>query len=249
MKVRDILQFINNVAPFDTALTFDNVGLLVGNENDEVNGILVTLDCFDEVIDRAEDLGANLIITHHPVIFSPLKTVTEQSLIFKLIEKKISVISAHTNLDIADGGVNDALCSALGLYDVLPIKSEDGFLLRMGELDEAEDPYSFAKHIKEKLSGGVKFVAGNRDISKVMVCGGSGGDYLLDAYKSGADAFVTADVKHHLFIEAGRLGISLFDAGHFNTEDVVIAPLCRDLSVAFPEIPVSECHFSKIENI
>ncbi len=249
MKVRDILEFLDSVAPFNTALPFDNVGLLVGNEQDEVNGILVTLDCFDEVIDRAEDLDANLIITHHPIIFSPLKTVTEEGLVYKLIEKKISVISCHTNLDIAEGGVNDALCSALGLYDVQTFAAEDGFLLRLGELDEAEDPYSFAKQIKEKLGGGVKFVAGNSDILRVAVCSGSGGDYLLDALKNGADALVTADVKHHLFIEAGRLGISLFDAGHFNTEDVVIAPLCRDLSAAFPEIPVSECHFSKIENI
>lgn len=249
MKICDILKFLESVAPFYTALSFDNIGLLVGDEQDEVSGILVSLDCFDEVVDRAEDLGANLIITHHPIIFSPLKTVTKDSLVYKLIEKRISVISVHTNLDIAEGGVNDALCASLGLYDVETITARDGFLLRMGELDEAEDPYTFARHIKERLGGGVKFVAGNRDISKVLVCGGSGGDYLFDALTAGADALVTADVKHHLFIEAGRLGISLFDAGHFNTEDVVIAPLCRDLSAAFPEIQISECHFSKIENI
>lgn len=249
MKVCEILRFLDSVSPFETALSFDNVGLLVGNEQDEVSGILVTLDCFDEVIDRAEDLGANLIITHHPIIFSPLKAVTDESLVYRLISKKISVISVHTNLDIAEGGVNDALCTALGLYDVETVVAEDGFLLRMGELDEAEDPYGFARHVKETLGGGVKFVAGDRDILKVMVCGGSGSDYLFDAFKNGADALVTSDVKHHLFIEAGKLGISLYDAGHFNTEDVVIAPLCRDLSAAFPEIPVSECHFSKIENI
>ncbi len=249
MKVCDILKFMETVAPANTACDFDNVGLLVGDKDAKVSGILVSLDCFDEVIDRAEDLGANLIITHHPIIFSPLKSVTDESLVYKLIDKKISVISAHTNLDIADGGVNDALCSSLGLYDVKKINTHDGFSIRIGELDESEDPYGFARLIKEKLSGGVKFVAGNRDILKVAVCSGSGGDYLYDAIQAGADAFVTADIKHHLFIEAGRLGISLFDAGHFNTEDVIVAPLCKDISEAFPEIPVSECHFSKIENI
>ncbi len=249
MKVCDILSFLETVAPKNTACDFDNVGLLVGDSQATVNGILVSLDCFDEVIDRAEDLGANLIITHHPIIFSPLKSVTDESLVYKLIDKKISVISAHTNLDIAEGGVNDALCSAFGLYDVKPLITQDGYLLKMGELDDSEDPYSFARLIKEKLNGAVKFVAGNRDILKVVVCSGSGGDYLYDAIQAGADAFVTADIKHHLFIEAGRLGISLFDAGHFNTEDVIVAPLCRDIAEAFPEIPVSECHFSKIENI
>lgn len=249
MKVCDILEFLESVAPKNTALDFDNVGLLVGDPEAEVNGILVSLDCFDEVIDRAEDLEANLIITHHPIIFSPLKAVTADCLAYKLIEKGISVISCHTNLDIAEGGVNDALCTALGLYDIETAQATDGFLLRVGTLDEIEDPYSFARHIKENLGGSVKFVAGDRDIERVAVCSGSGGDYLWDAVRLEADALVTADVKHHIFIEAGRLGISVYDAGHFNTEDVIVAPLCRDISAAFPEIPVSECHFSKIENI
>ncbi len=249
MKVCDILEFLESVAPKNTALDFDNVGLLVGDPEAEVSGILVSLDCFDEVIDRAEDLDANLIITHHPIIFSPLKAVTADSLAYKLIEKGISVISCHTNLDLAEGGVNDALCTALGLYDIETAQATDGFLLRVGVLDEIEDPYSFARHIKENLGGSVKFVAGDRDIERVAVCSGSGGDYLWDAVRLGADALVTADVKHHIFIEAGRLGISVYDAGHFNTEDVIVAPLCRDISAAFPEIPVSECHFSKIENI
>ena len=249
MKVKDILDFLEITAPCSTALEFDNVGLLVGDKDSEVEGVLVSLDCFDEVIDRAEDLGANLIITHHPIIFSPLKSVTANDLVYKLINKGISVISMHTNLDIANGGVNDALCSALGLYDIDVVEASDGFLLRFGQLDKPEDPYSFARHIKEKLGGNVKFVAGDHDINSVAVCSGSGGDYIFDAVKFGADALVTADIKHHIFIEAGRMGISVFDAGHFNTEDVIVAPLCKVLSNKFPDIPVLECHFSKIENI
>ncbi len=249
MKVKEILDFLTNIAPIQLARDFDNVGLLVGNPEQHVNGIMVTLDCFDEVIDRAEDLGANLIITHHPIIYTPLKTVTVDNIVYKLISKGISVISMHTNLDQADGGVNDALCSAIGLYDVEKITTADGFIIRKGWLDNAEDPYSFARHIKETLGGTVKFVAGNRDISSIVVCSGSGSDYLNEAIALNADAFVTADVKHHAFISAGNLGISLYDAGHFNTEDVIVSALCRDISGAFPEISVSECHFSKIENI
>ena len=249
MKVCDILEFMESVAPKNLAMEFDNVGLLVGNPEAEVKGILISLDCFDEVIDRAEDLNANLIITHHPIIFSPLKTVTADSLIFKLIKRGISVISAHTNLDVAEGGVNDALCSALGLYDIRTVIGSDGFPLKIGELDDSEDAYRFARHIKETLGGCVKFVSGSTDIKTVAVCSGSGANYIYDVKNAGADALVTADVKHHLFIEAGRLGISLFDAGHFNTEDVIVAPLARDIATAFPEISVSECHFSKIESI
>ena len=249
MKVKEILDFLYGIAPKELAEDFDNVGLLVGDENAEVKGVMVSLDCFDEVIDRAEDLGANLIVTHHPIIFSGLKSVTADSLVYKLISKGISVISMHTNLDQADGGVNDALCDALDLFDVEALITSDGFSMRKGFLDQPEDPYSFAKHIKEALGGAVKFVAGDHDITTVAVCGGSGGDFLIDAVKMGADALVTADVKHHLFIEAGRLGISLYDAGHFNTEDVIVSVLCRDIAGAFPELDVSECHFSKIENI
>ncbi len=248
MKVKEMLKFLYTVAPESLACDFDNIGLLVGDENAEITGVLVSLDCFDEVIDRAEDLGANLIVTHHPVIFEGLKTVTADSIVYKLIQKNISVISMHTNLDQTDGGVSDALCDMLGLYDVEPITCYDGFLIRKGYLDTPETPYDFARHIKEVLNGPVKFAVGNRDIKAVAVCSGSGADFLNDAVKNGADALVTADIKHHFFLEASRLGISLYDAGHFNTEDTVVSVLCRDISGAFPELPVSECHFSKIEN-
>ncbi|MBE6798487.1 MAG: Nif3-like dinuclear metal center hexameric protein [Ruminococcaceae bacterium] len=249
MKVKEILDFLNGIAPMETAEHYDNVGLLVGNPEADVNGILVSLDCFDEVIDRAEDLGANLIVTHHPIIFNPLKSVLNDSLVYKLVSKNISVISMHTNLDVAEGGVNDVLCNAIGLYDVKTIAAHDGFLVRIGELDGAEDPYFFAKHLKEVLGGTVKFVAGNRDIKTVMVCSGSGSGFTFDAIANGVDAYVTAEVKHSHFIAAADAGLSLFDAGHFNTEDVIVGSLTRDIAGAFPEIDVNECHFSKIESI
>lgn len=249
MKVSEILDFLCGIAPLEKSLDFDNVGLLVGDPESEVTGVLVSLDCFDEVIERAEDLGANLIVTHHPIIFNPLKTVLKDSLVYKLVSKNISVISMHTNLDQADGGVNDALCDALGIYDVRTATASDGFELRLGELDEPEDPYLFARHIKETLGGTVKFVAGSRDIKTVLVCSGSGAEHFYDAAALHVDALITAEVKHHIFIDSGKLGISVFDAGHFNTENVIVAPLCRDISGAFPEIEVHECYFSKIESI
>ena len=249
MKVKELLSFLYGIAPEDLKEEYDNVGLLVGDENAEISGVLVALDCFSEVLSRAEELNANVIITHHPVIFNPLKSVTEQNLVYKLIKKGISVISMHTNLDKAEGGVNDALCSKLGLIDIKTIAAYDGFPIRIGKLQSAKEPHSFAESIKQALGGSVKFVAGNRDIVSVAVCSGSGGDFIYDALNNGADALVTADIKHHLFIEAGEQDISLYDAGHFNTEDVIIKPLSKRIRDAFHNLPVFECHLSKIESI
>ena len=249
MKVKELVNFLFEIAPENLKEDYDNVGLLVGDENAEITGVLVSLDCFDEVVSRAEDLNANLIVTHHPVIFEPLKSVTEQSLVYKLINKGISVISMHTNLDKTEGGVNDALCAALGLFDVKTVITEEGFPIRVGELPTAQDPYTFAKTIKQALGGTVKFVPGNKDVLTVAVCSGSGGDFIYDALRLGADALVTADIKHHLFIEAGENNISLYDAGHFNTEDVIIAPLCERIKDTFNDLPVFQCHLSKIQSI
>ena len=136
MIVYDIYDFLDEKYDFSSALEYDNVGLLVGDGRDKVTGVLVCLDCTDEAITEAVKQGANLIVTHHPVIFDPLKSVTEQSLVYRLIKIGISVISAHTNLDQADGGVNDALAEAVGLSDVEKIADSEGFFYRIGELSE-----------------------------------------------------------------------------------------------------------------
>ena len=127
MTVNDIYSFLNEFAPFDTACDFDNAGLLIGAKDAEVDKCIIALDCTEAVVDEAIQKGAQLIITHHPVIFSGLKSVLADSLVYRLIENNISVISAHTNLDIADGGVNDCLAKALGLKDVKKIVCDDGF--------------------------------------------------------------------------------------------------------------------------
>ncbi|MEG1994493.1 MAG: Nif3-like dinuclear metal center hexameric protein, partial [Oscillospiraceae bacterium] len=118
--VKDILDFINSFAPFNSAEDFDNVGLLVGNKNAEVKKVLVCLDCTDEIISEAIDLGANLVITHHPVIFSPLKKMVSDSIVYRLVQNSISVISAHTNLDIAPMGVADSLAEKMELKNIQP---------------------------------------------------------------------------------------------------------------------------------
>ncbi len=247
MIVYDVYDFLDEKYDFSSALEYDNVGLLVGDGRQRIEGILVCLDLTDEAVTEAVRLGANLIVTHHPVIFDPLKSVTEQSLVYRLIRNGISVISAHTNLDQADGGVNDILCNVLGLKSVEKVLDSEGFAYRTGELCEAMTSDEFAKFVGEKLSVVTKYVGESSFIKRVAVCSGSGGSMLGDVLKTGADAFVTADVKHNVFMEAHEAGITLIDAGHFNTEDVVIEPLCEEMRKAFPEIKVVAFHFSPIK--
>ncbi|MBR4762317.1 MAG: Nif3-like dinuclear metal center hexameric protein [Clostridia bacterium] len=232
IKVKDVLNYLCGVYPLDTACEFDNVGLLAGDGESAVTGAVVALDLDVTTLRFAKERGANLIITHHPVIFEPLKSVTEKDLVFGLIRDGISVISMHTNLDIGEGGVNDVLCDTLGLTDIKPYTAGDGYLLKYG-VTGIDNPDRFAEFIKSKLGGAVRYVCGGKPIKTVLVCSGSGGGYISEAIAGGFDALVTADVKQHQFIEAINGGVSLFDGGHFNTENVIVEPLCNRLKKQF----------------
>ena len=234
MTVEKIFEFLNQKFPVDTACGFDNVGTLVGNRNQTVTKALVALDCTMPVIKDAIENGCELIITHHPIIFSGLKSVLDDTLVFEIIKNGLSVISMHTNLDQGDGGVNDALCDVIGLKNVETVEAPDKFLLKKGEISplSADD---FAKHLKEVLNYPVKYV-GENEIKNVLVCSGSGAQYHTLLKENGCDALVTADVRHNNFLDAAQNGLALYDCGHFNTEVVVIKPLCELLSKEFNNI-------------
>ncbi len=246
MTVNDIYLFLNDFCPFDTASDFDNAGLLIGDKNATVTKAVIALDCTKSAIDKACEIGAELIITHHPVIFGGIKKVMSDSIVYRLVKSGISVISAHTNLDIADGGVNDCLATALGLTEIEKVVCDDGFSFRIGSLSREHSPADFAKYAGEKLNFSPRFTVGKKAVKRVAVCGGSGGDMLADAVTAGADAYVTADVKHNVFLDAARLGITLIDCGHFNTEDIVIEPLKNVLCDKFRDILFITDHNSVI---
>lgn len=228
MKNIELLNILNQWCPKDTAASYDNVGFLVGDKNQEITKVLVALDCTSKVIKEAEKIGANLIVTHHPIIWAPLKNVTEESRVYKLIKSGISVISCHTNLDVANGGVNDILAQKLELEKVQILDNMDGdFASRFGELKKALTPEEFALYVKEKLSTAVRFSIGKTPIKKVAVCGGAGSEMLIPSILSGCDALVTADIKHSTFITAEEKGLTLIDAGHFDTENMVTIPLAN----------------------
>ncbi len=245
MTVKEVYEFLDEKFPFNTAREYDNPGLLVGDENAKITGVITCLDCSDEAISKAVEIGANLMVTHHPLIFKPLTSVTSDSLVYRLIRNGISLISAHTNMDVGDGGVNDSLCSTIGLKNVEKTYDEEGYAFRMGELEEPMDSDSFAALLSEKLNVRVKYVGESSFIKKVAVSSGSCGDLLDVVLKTEADAFVTADVKHKDFCRAHNEGFTLFDGGHFNTEDVVISPLSKLLEDLGLE--VCEFHFTPIK--
>ena len=247
MKVNDIYTFLNCQYDFSSALSYDNVGHLVGSLESAVTGVVVCLDCTDEAVNMAVEKGANLIVSHHPVIFDPLKSVTDESLVYRLIRNDISVISVHTNLDQADGGVNDALCGAIGLTNVQKVADSEGFYYRLGELEEPMSAEAFANLVANKLNLRVKYVGQNSAVKRVAVCSGSGGSMLNDVVNLGVDAYVTADVKHDVFLDAHEVGLVLIDAGHFETEDIIVAPLAKELQAEFKDLKVFENHFTPIK--
>lgn len=252
-KVIDFYKFIDSLAPFETQESWDNSGFLVGNGEKEVKKVLLALDVTEPVLKEAAEKGADLVVSHHPVIFGALKEFHPKNIAFLAAEKGIAIISAHTCLDIAEGGVNDCLAAALGLQNVTKIDDGEG-LLRIGELKKELSCEDFVKYVAEKINvGGIKYTPTDKMIKKVAVCGGSGGDLYPFAMAFGADAFVTANIKHNIFIDIRRDKFCVLDAGHFCTENTVIKPLAKKIENAFPdsEIIVSEvsedpaCYWAK----
>lgn len=239
--VADILAFLDTLAPRSLKMDWDNCGLLCGRPGREVKTILVALDPFDTVIDEAIRVKADLLVTHHPLIFrNGLMAVNEDTeagrCVLKLVEHGIAAINAHTNLDIAPGGINDVLAQTLGLNGIETI-GEEG-LLRRGTVPAQPLP-QFLAHVKQTLGcDGLRYVEAGRPVATVAVGGGACADEMEEALAAGCNTFVTSDVKYNQFRTAFQLGLNLIDAGHFHTENPAM-PVLRDrLQAAFPEIEV-----------
>ena len=253
--VADILKYIESIAPGYMKESWDNVGLLCGSRATPVTKILVALDPFEGVCREAASWGAQLIVTHHPLIFQPPKAITDDTsvgrAILALCAAGISAINAHTNLDCAPGGVNDVLAQTLGLANVQVIApagtNEDGLpygLLRRGTVEE-QTLEDFLSLVKTRLNAkGMRYVNSGKPVRKVAVGGGSCAGAMLDALVAGCDTFVTADVRYNQFWDAQDLGMNLIDAGHFQTENPVVPILAAKIAAAFPDVTVkiSETH-------
>ena len=251
--VADILSYIETAAPAYMAESWDNVGLLCGRKDKEVRRILVALDPFRNVIEAAIEEKADLIVTHHPLIFRDnLMAVNEDTetgrCLLTLIENGIAAINAHTNLDLAPGGVNDVLAQTLGLSGISIIRpagtdaaGNPYGLLRMGTAAE-QSLDRFLATVKKNLScDGLRYVGPCPVVRKVAVGGGSCADGMYEAKAAGCDTFVTSDCKYNQFRAAYEIGINLIDAGHFHTENPVIPVLAGKIAAVFPDVEVKIC--------
>ena len=246
--INDIYAFLNEIAPVRYQMDFDNAGFLVGDGGAAVKKALLALDITDAVIAEAIELRAQRIVSHHPLIFTPLRHATTDDLagrkVLTMARHGISAICMHTNLDIADGGVNDALMAALGAEVKGGLEpagtAADGRALTCGRVGKLPNPMTMAEflpYVAGRLhANGLRYVDGGLPVERIAVCGGSGGNMLELAAAKGCDTFVTADVKYNRFLAAKELGINLIDADHFCTENVVIPVLQEKLQRQFPDV-------------
>ena len=347
ITVNDIYKAVDKIAPFRYAEKWDNSGLLIGDKNSICKKVVLCLDITERIVNRAVDLGADVIISHHPIIFNSLKNISSDSIYAKLIKNNISAICAHTNLDMAKGGINDIIAQMLNVkitaeaietvyeipyyqiavfvpvenieqvYDAmvkagagtlgdysgcafytegtgsfLPLEGSHAYIGQVGKRESVKEAriemilpqskrfdviqsmlnthpyekpaYNLSKNyaIMEQIGYGkigeleremsaddlarllkkafnnpcIRYNDTGKKIKKIPICSGSGGSFLNSVISSGADAYVTGDVKHDQFIDADNHGLSVFDAGHFYTENIVLESLRERLSKAYPQL-------------
>lgn len=246
MKNSEFLEIMQTLAPAETALDYDNVGFLV-DLNEDIKKIIIGLDLTPDLIEQAIACGANLIVTHHPIMFDKLNKIQKDDyegfLIIELIKNGISFFAAHTNMDIAENGINDTLAKQLELNDVESF-SQNG-IGRVGKLTNTISREQLAKYIKQKLNSDFVRVSGKNDrISKVAIVGGSGGSAIDDAIETGAQAFITGEVKYHNHLRAEFDMLSIFECGHFETEKNFVNSMFESLQ---SKLNVLKCNVNVVK--
>ena len=232
LTFKDIYDWIDACAPFDTQAGFDNSGLLIGSWAEPVRGIHTALDVTSRVLDEAEARGANLLVTHHPVMFSPIQSLVEDrdpesALIMRMIRSRIGLIAAHTNLDQARGGINDTLAARLGLTEV----TGEGYL-RVGTLPRALTLDALCAHTAAALNTTVRVMGHfppDRLFSRLAVASGAGSEFWSEARAMGAQALVSGEIRHHHALAMTACGMAGLEAGHFATEEPGIFALADAL--------------------
>ncbi len=229
MKVNDIFSAIDADFPFSLAFDGDNVGLIVGDKDAEVKKILLTCDVDEAVVDEAVSCGANLIVSHHPLMFFKTNRITEdtpeQKTLRKLVKNDVNLISAHTNLDAANGGLNDYMASLLGIENTVVIQPEDencGYG-RMGDIAPVTLKELTDKVISTFSADGVRYCGDlGKIVSKAGVNTGGGAGALYDAVNMGCDVFITGDIKYNGYRDAIERGMCVIDIMHYDSEHIVM---------------------------
>lgn len=232
VRVTDVYRWIDRFAPFSTAEEWDNAGLLAGDMNKEVDGVLCALDLNESVIDEAVSKNAQLIVTHHPILFRGRKNLREDDpegrMLCKLLRAELALIAAHTNFDNAQPGVNDALAQRLGLTDIFA--GESG--MRTGTPAQ-RTLGNFLHHAERVLGTPIRcYGDAERSISRVSVLGGAGDDFAPLAREAGADVYLTGEIGYHKAMDAYYSGVCVLEAGHAATEWPAISMLADGLQKA-----------------
>lgn len=243
--IHDIASAMESLAPLELAEKWDNVGLLVGKYDAQVKRVMIALDMDSKTALEAVEKKADLVITHHPIMLEPINRITDRTargpIIMQLIKHDVAMYAAHTNLDSADGGVNDILAERLGLLDVEKLwtqgfdgNARTGFLQKQMSLGE------FCTFVKERLNSAVIKCVGDKDkqVKKVALCGGSGAFMLKAAFESSCDVLLTGEAKYHDEQAAYELGIALVEAGHYETEAVVCEAIKEYLQSKFKDVEI-----------
>lgn len=231
--VTQIADFLESWAPKALAESWDNVGVLVRCD-EKVTGILTALDITPAVVAEAVAHKCNLIVSHHPVIFTPLSCITAGSAAFALVQNNVSAICMHTNLDAAPGGVNDMLVALFSVQNAAPFAGCG----RIGTLRQDMTVTQFCALTSKVLQTHGTYYDSGKPIHTLALVSGAGGDFISAAQKMGADCLLTGEVKYHEALEAKAAGFSFVSAGHFETEFPIAALLCSRLAVAFPKCKV-----------
>ena len=241
--VENLLDILDDIAPFAQAAEWDNVGLMLGDPQQQVSGILLGLDPTRDLLDQAIGRGLNTILTHHPLIFHPLKTVRPDQPLGSLIKKglgnELNILACHTNLDVVPDGVSDVLARRLGLKNLVPLQQtgpeEHIGYGRLGILTEPQNGSDFLTRLGKTLGLSVLLVAGQvpETVTRVAVCGGSGSELAEAAFAAGADIYLTAEIKHATARWAEANNFCIIDGSHFATENIIIQPLAARLQDIF----------------
>ncbi len=231
-RVRDICEYMDRMAPPELQESYDNVGLLSGRMDAVVQAVYVALDVTRGVIDRAKEMGCQMLVTHHPILFHGRKNLREDdpegAVLCHLIRSGLAVYSAHTNFDNAPMGTGDCLARALSMTGVEG--PEPG--LRIGDLPRAMGPEELAAFLRERMGGVPRLYGGKDAMRRAALCPGAGAFMARRAYDLGADVFITGEAKHHEILEAEELGLPLVDGGHYETEQFAINAFAEGLQKA-----------------
>ncbi|MGL5352603.1 MAG: Nif3-like dinuclear metal center hexameric protein [Clostridium sp.] len=247
IKLESIIKYMEKIAPINLKEDFDNVGLMVGDKSKNVKKVIFALDCTLEVIDEAIEANAELIITHHPLLFSKPKSITSDSLqgrkIIKLIKNNINLYSSHTNLDSAPGGLNETIVEVLGfksseILEKTKVKNyENAGLGRMIRLDEEMELHNLVNRVKENLNiNTLRVVEGSKKVKNIAVINGSGQSFLNQAVRRGADCIITGDTTYHFALDYKEMGVTIIDTGHFSSEWLVFLKTMEKIKEQFKDI-------------